>query len=94
MAVTSLQKREMIAAMVQQGMKDGRIAEVLGMKARTVRKWRRKWQKQGWDGLASTMGRPKRGAMSSFEKKITQQIDQWREQYSGWGPKTLWSGVN
>jgi hypothetical protein len=72
------------------GMKDGQIAERLGLKPRTVRKWRQRWAKQGRAGVTSQMGRPKRGALSSFPAAIGEQLKRWREAHPGWGPKTLW----
>jgi hypothetical protein len=95
MAGTSLRERVLIGELSQMGMKDRQIAERLGLKQRTVRKWRQKWAKQGQIGMVSRMGRPRRGALSSFPAEIRTQLKQWREAHPGWGPKTLWAeGAN
>jgi Homeodomain-like domain len=90
MAGISLRERVLIGELSQLGMKDPQIAKQLGIKQRTVRKWRQKWAKQGRTGLASQMGRPPQGALSSFPADIAAQLKRWRQAHPGWGPKTLW----
>jgi transposase len=89
MAKTSLQERVMIQEWAAQGMTDRRIGQQLGLSPYTVRKWRRKAQRQGRLGLESHMGRPTSGAMSTFPPRVQEQVRAWREQHPGWGPKTL-----
>jgi hypothetical protein len=35
------------------------------------------------------MGRPQRGALSSFHSALVAQLQSWRRSHPGWGPKTL-----
>jgi len=35
------------------------------------------------------MGRPIRGTLSSYPKEIVEVLSSWRQDYPGWGPKTL-----
>ncbi len=90
MARTELRERILMGELHQQGKTDREIAQRLGWKKETVRKWRRKWQKAGKDGLAVVQGRPKCGAMSAFPATIRDQLMRWREAHPRWGPKTLW----
>ena len=87
MAGISLRERTLIGELWQMGMKDSQIAERLGLKQTTVRKWRQRWVKEGREGMVSQMGRPKCGALSSFPAEMLVQLKNWREAHSGWGPK-------
>ncbi len=88
MVVTSLQERVLIQAYAGQGMGDRQIAHQLHLGLSTVRKWRRRSQ-SGAAGLVSRMGRPTKGALSSFAAEIEQTLKLWRAAHPGWGPKTL-----
>jgi transposase len=57
---TTLQDRVTIDELAQAGYTDPQIAAEVGWKLSTVRKWRRRAQRQGRKGLASAMGRPTR----------------------------------
>lgn len=89
MAATSLQERVMIQELAEAGFTDRRIAQQMGRSIHTVRKWRRKGQHQGRAGLISRMGRPARGALSSFSAKTADTLRRWREAHPGWGALTL-----
>ena len=86
---TSLEERLQIVTLSEDGIGDQAIAEKTGLSLSVVRKWRRRYQQGGREGLASHMGRPKRGTLSSYPKKVREQITQIREQHPGWGPKTI-----
>ncbi len=87
--MTSLQDRATIDQLAQLGYKDSQIAAEIGWKVRTVRKWRQRAQQNGRKGLASKMGRPPTGALSSYPIQLRETLRAWREAHPGWGPKTL-----
>lgn len=87
--VTTIQERVEIGERSDAGQKDPKIARVVGWTARTVRKWRRRWQRQGRGGLASRMGRPPEGASSHFPAKVRDAIRRLRRGHPCWGPETL-----
>jgi transposase len=89
MSTTTLEDRMTIVALAKVGHTDSDIAERSGWSVSTVRKWRRREAKQGLRGLASKMGRPSAGAMSTFSSDIEQTLRAWREAHPGWGPLTL-----
>ncbi len=86
---TSLQDRVTILELAEAGLTDGEIAERLGWCPATVRKWRRRGQRQGRPGLASQLGRPPTGALSSFSATVRDTVQTWRQQHPGWGASTL-----
>jgi hypothetical protein len=55
----------------------------------TVRKWRRRALRQGRVGLASQMGRPATGTMSTFSPELREALLHLRTLHPGWGPATL-----
>lgn len=65
------------------------IADRLGWRESTVRKWRHRGQTQGRAGLISPMGRPAEGALSSYSEEMRNVLTGWRQEHPGWGPKTL-----
>lgn len=87
--MTTLQDRVTIDQLAQVGYTDPQIAVVVGWKVPTVRKWRRRAQRQGRKGLASAMGRPATGALSTYPSLIRETLRAWRIAHPGWGPKTL-----
>jgi len=89
MKATGLQERMMIVEMAQAGHTDAEIAACSGWSISTVRKWRRRWQRQGWPGLASAMGRPATGPLSSFAPTVQAQVAAWATAHPAWGPDTL-----
>jgi transposase len=89
MTITSLRERKLIEELSKEGMSDRQIGERLNLSCHTVRKWRRRLRREGKSALYSRMGRPKRGAMSSFPEAMREQVSVWRRAHPGWGPKTL-----
>jgi transposase len=87
--VTSLQERATIDQMAQLGYTDRQISVEVGWTKGTVRKWRRRAQQQGHQGLALKMGRPVTGALSSYPDLVRDTLREWRLAHPGWGPKTL-----
>jgi len=88
MRATSLEERVMIRALAEAGHSSADIARRLGWKTGTIRKWRRRG-KNGLEGLATKMGRPATGAMSTFAPEVTTTVRDWRQAHPGWGPLTL-----
>jgi hypothetical protein len=86
---TSFQVRLEIMEQASAGLNDTQIATGLGCSLWTVRKWRRRSLKRGHIGLASQMGRPATGPMSSFPKALEEAILHLRNRHPGWGPATL-----
>ena len=86
---TTLEERVQIGYLAEIGLTDPQIAEQIGWSVHTVRKWRRRYQRVGRTGLASTMGRARHGALSTFPAEIRARLTVWREAHPGWGPKTL-----
>jgi transposase len=89
MAGISLQERMMIIELARSGSSDPQIARNLQISRHTVRKWRRRGQRQGCASLVSQMGRPEKGALSTFPPNLSTALKNWREEHPGWGPKTL-----
>ena len=86
---TSFQVRLEIIEQASAGLNDTQIATVLGCSLWTVRKWRRRSLKLGHVGLASRMGRPATGPVSTFPHELKEAILHLRTLYLGWGPNTL-----
>jgi transposase len=86
---TTLEDRMQIIALAQARLCDSDIAEQTGFSVSTVRKWRRRYRRQGRSGLASRMGRPRRGALSGYPAEVRDTLYRWRKAHPGWGPKTL-----
>lgn len=87
--VTQLHERIEIMERSQAGQSDKEIAAAMGWSWETVRKWRRKGQREGRHGLAPKLGRPATGALSSFGSSIQTEIETLRRTHPGWGPETL-----
>lgn len=86
---TTLEERIEIRERAEAGQTDPEIAAATGWKVWTVRKWRRKAQREGRSGLASRLGRPPSGALGHFPSDIREAIRQMRRAHSGWGPLTI-----
>jgi len=86
---TTLQERLDILERANNGESDRAIGQAMQLSQETVRKWRRKGQRQGRKGLVSVMGRPKRGALSQFSMDLRDRVADWRRSYPGWGAETL-----
>ena len=86
---TSLAERIEIGERWEAGQKDPEIAVVMNLPVWTVRKWRRKYQKEGRSGLGSRMGRPRIGALGQSPLELRDTIREMRESHPGWGPITI-----
>ena len=89
MISTSLEERLKIVSESEKGVAAWRISKKLGWRPETIRKWRRRGQQKGRAGLVTKMGRPKRGALSSYPEEVRETIKRWREAHPGWGAKTI-----
>lgn len=87
--ITSLVERLEIGERWASGETDEQIANAIHRPVSTIRKWRRRYQRQGRAGLPSQMGRPKRGALGQFSEKLVDAISQMRQAHPGWGPLTI-----
>jgi hypothetical protein len=86
---TTLQQRLDIWERAEQGATDIEIAVAMHLSSMTVRKWRRRAERQGRSGLASERGRPATGVLSQVSPALRQAIRGWRQAHPGWGPDTL-----
>lgn len=86
---TSLEIRMRILELSQANYTDQQIADKVGFSVPTVRKWRRRGEREGREALASKRGRPRTGALSSFPKALREDIHLMRVVHPGWGPSTL-----
>jgi len=86
---TTLAERLRILELANEGLSDRQIADRVGLAPVTVRKWRRRGMRDGRPALASTLGRPRRGALSTFAASLREVVQAWRQAHPGWGPKTL-----
>jgi transposase len=71
------------------GGSDPETAAAMHRSVWTVRKWRRKYQREGRVGLFSRMGRPASGALGQFPLEIRDRIRQMRQENPGWGASTI-----
>jgi transposase-like protein len=86
---TSLDERIEIGERWESGQTDSQIAIAIGRPLPTVRKWRRKYQREGRSGLASRMGRPPAGALGQFPIEMQDAVREMRKRQPGWGPVTI-----
>ena len=86
---TGLGERVEIGERWEAGQSDPEIAAGMDLSVSVVRKWRRRYQKEGRAGLGSHMGRPATGALGTFPAETRQQIREMRERHPGWGPVTI-----
>ncbi len=86
---TAFQTRLEISEHATAELNDTHIAEAVGCSVWTVRKWRRRSLKLGRSGLASQMGRPATGPVSTFPNELHEAILHLRQLHPGWGPNTL-----
>ena len=86
---TTLQERLEITERAALGQSDPEIAAALGCSVWTVRKWRRRGQQQGRNGLRSQMGRSVIGVLSTLPEGMRETILHLRRTHPGWGPETL-----
>jgi transposase len=86
---TTLAERVEIGERWEGGQRDPEIAAAMGLPVSTVRKWRRKYKKEGRAGLTSRMGRPPTGALGQFSLEMCDIIRDMRTGHPGWGPITI-----
>ena len=86
---TSLAERIEIGERREASQKDPEIAKAMNLPVWTVRKWRRKYQKEGRAGLGSRMGRPRIGALGQSPLELRDTIREMRKAHPGWGPITI-----
>lgn len=86
---TTLQERIEIWERSRSGETDREISEAMRLSQETVRKWRRKGQRQGRTALASKLGRPKQGQLGSFSAELRSVLREKRQAHPGWGAETL-----
>ena len=85
---TTIEERVLICELSEIGHTDREIGEQMGWSRWTVRKWHRRGR-EGRKALASAMGRPATGILSTFLAFIPETLKFWQEAHPGWGPKTL-----
>ena len=86
---TTLEERIEIGERWKAKQTDREIATALARPYWTVRKWRRKFEREGRSGLASRMGRPPSGALGQYPAVVRDTIRQMREANPGWGATTI-----
>ena len=65
--MTLLEERKSAIHLLRSGQNTKAVAEELGRTPRWVRKWRKRYQTEGWDGLHSRSCRPRRFARQTSE---------------------------
>ena len=86
---TTLEDRMDILESSEKGEPVWRLERRMRVRARTIRKWRRKGRSGGRAGLVSHMGRPPSGALGSYSSEIVEALRRWRQENPGWGATTL-----
>jgi transposase len=86
---TTYEERVTIGEMAIAGQSNREIADALGRPLATVRKWRQRYRQEGRAGLASQMGRPANGALTSAPAEMRDALLALREKQPGWGSQTL-----
>lgn len=86
---TTLKERVEIGERWQAKQTDREIAAAMGRPYWTVRKWRRKFEREGRSGLASRMGRPSTGALGHYPDIVRDTVRQMRKDHPGWGATTI-----
>ena len=85
----SLAQKVEIGERAEAGQSDRQIAQALGVSKGVVRKWRRRYQRQGRNGLCVRRGRPAQGSLSSYPVALREQVLKWRQAHPKWGPISL-----
>jgi transposase InsO family protein len=86
---TTYEERVEISERARAGQTDPEIATAVGRSVWTVRKWRRKVQKEGRQGLSVRLGRPSTGPLGQCTPELRGAIRMMGEAHPGWGPLTL-----
>ena len=86
---TTLEERVEIGERWESGETDPEIAAAMNRSVWTVRKWRRRYQRDKRSGLLSLMGRPADSALSSYPLELRDRILEMRRDNPGWGAATI-----
>jgi transposase len=86
---TTLEERINIGERWEAGQTDPEVAAAVRRPVWTVRKWRRRYQREGRSGLVSRMGRPSTGALGQFPLEMREAVREMREKHPGWGALTI-----
>ena len=87
--MTSLAERLTIRDRAAEGATDATIAHELRRSIWTVRKWRRRGQTGTMTALATRLGRPAAGPLSTWPATLTAHILTLRRTHPGWGALTI-----
>lgn len=83
--MTTVQQRQEMACLAQQGLSYRAIAEKTGVSFWTSRKWIRRARKGGLSALVSQLGRPATGPMGEFAPLVRYVALRLKRQHPGWG---------
>lgn len=86
---TTLEERVEMGERWEAGETDPEIAAAMNRSVWTVRKWRRRYQREERAGLFSLMGRPPSGALGSYPLELRDRIHEMRRENPGWGASTI-----
>jgi len=86
--VTTVAQRVAMIERHQQGESLGKIASEMKMNLYTVRKWWRRYQRQGWSGLQAPRLQGKQ-ALAAFAPQVRYVALRLKRQHPGWGPDVL-----
>jgi hypothetical protein len=87
--MTSFQERLTICDRAADGATDALIAVELRRSIWTVRKWRRRGQRGTMTALATRIGRPPAGPLSTWPAALKAHILDLRRTHPGWGAVTI-----
>jgi hypothetical protein len=87
--MTSLTERLTIRDRAAEGATDAVIAAELRRSIWTVRKWRRRGQRGTMTALATRIGRPPAGPLSTWPTELKTHILELRRTHPGWGALTI-----
>ena len=87
--MTSLAERLTIRDRAADGATDATIADALRRSIWTVRKWRRRGQTGTMTALATRLGRPAAGPLSTWPVALKAHILDLRRTHPGWGALTI-----
>jgi transposase len=86
---TSLEQRQQIIALTQQGVSAPAIAQVVGCSARTVRRWRARQRQAGSAGLAYHSRRPVTRHPQTTPPAVVARIKAIRTAHPQWGARLI-----
>lgn len=86
----AMRVREVILQAIAGKMSWPQAADVLGMSARTLRRWRRKFQEKGMDGLIDRRQRCP-SARAIPEAELRRWLLLYRQRYAGYNARHFWS---